>query len=399
MPTLELPRLRADQYAIATHPAKRKECAMGRRWGKTVLGGVLEMNVLRQHGKCAWVVPTYKNGRSLWRWVQRIAYPMTAQKLWDVSKAERTITTHLGGFFAIYSDDNIDAIRSEDFDLVINDEASRIKEESIHDAIMPTLADRDGSLIDISTPKGMNWWYTACEQAKADKIEHAYFCAPSSANPNPNIQKAARLAKDRVPDRTYRQEWLAEFIQDGQIFRFVDARATATEQQQAIPGHQYIMGVDWGKTEDYTVLTIVDMTTRELVQIDRFNTVDYVIQIGRLKALYDRFTPIVIVAEQNSIGMPIIEQLWREPYELPVQPFVTSNATKARIIEDLLLAFEQNTIGILDDPILKSELKSYAVKKTPTGLPMYGAPDGMHDDCVMSLAIAWSAAADVSYVR
>lgn len=397
MPSLELPRLRADQYAIATHPAKRKECAMGRRWGKTVLGGVLEMNVLRQHGKCAWVVPTYKNGRSLWRWVQRVAAPMVASKLWDVSKAERTITTHLGGFFAIYSDDNIDAIRSEDFDLVINDEASRIKEESIQDAIMPTLADRDGELIDISTPRGMNWWYSQCEAAKANKSDHAFFCAPSSANPNPNIQKAARLAKDRVPDRTYRQEWLAEFVQDGMIFRFVDARATAAEQEQAIAGHSYVMGCDWGKTEDYTVLTIVDMQTRELVLLDRFNTVDYTVQIGRLQALYDRFKPVVIMAEQNSIGTPIIEQLWR--LDLPVQPFVTSNTSKARIIEDLLLAFEQNTISILDNSILKSELKAYAVKKTPTGLPLYGAPSGMHDDTVMSLAMAWHASADVSYVR
>lgn len=397
MPNLELPRLRADQYAIAIHPAKRKECAMGRRWGKTVLGGVLEMNVLRQHGKCAWVVPTYKNGRSLWRWVQRVAYPMTAQKLWDVSKAERTITTHLGGFFGIYSDDNIDAIRSEDFDLVINDEASRIKEESLIDAIMPTLADRDGCLIDISTPRGRNWWWVECERARADNQEHAFFTAPSADNPNPNIQKAAQLAKDRVPSRTYMQEWLARFVEDGTIFRFVHERATATRQEQAIPEHTYVMGCDWGKEDDFTVLTIVDMNTRELVAMDRFNKIDYVVQVERLIGLYDRFKPIVIMAEQNSIGMPIIEQLWRR--ELPVQPFVTTNATKARVIEDLLLAFEQGSIGILNDPILKAELEAYEVKKTPLGLPLYSAPAGMHDDCVTSLSICWSAARPQEYVR
>src|SRR6185295_17340738 len=113
----------------------------------------------------------------------------------------------------IYSDDNIDAIRSEDFDLVINDEASRIKEESISDAIMPCLADRDGCLIDISTPRGRNWWWIACEQARTNGADHVFFTAPSSDNPNPNIQKAARLAKDRVTSRTYQQEWLAQFVQ------------------------------------------------------------------------------------------------------------------------------------------------------------------------------------------
>lgn len=367
---------------------------MGRRWGKTVLGGVLTMNVLRQHGKCAWIVPTYKNGSALWRWAQRTAVPMSAQRLWDVSKAERTITTHRDGLFAIYSGDNIDAIRNESFDLIVVDEASRITEEAHHEAILPTLADRDGALIDISTPRGHNWWWKQCMAKRAD---HAFFTAPSSDNPNPRIQKAAREAKARVPDRTYRQEWLAEFIADGVIFRFVRERATVTQQYAAVEGHTYVMGCDWGKVEDFTWLTIVDMMTGELVAQDRFNQIDYQVQIGRLKALYDRFQPIVIMAEQNSIGMPIIEQLWR--MELPVQPFVTTNATKARIIEDLLLAFEQGTIQILPDETLIGELQAFGVRKTTTGLPQYSAPEGMHDDGVMSLALAWSAAKPQEYVR
>jgi hypothetical protein len=28
--------------------------------------------------------------------------------------------------------------------------------------------------------------------------------------------------------------------------------------------------------------------------------------------------------------------------------------------------------------------------KTATGMPKYGAPEGLHDDTVMSLAIGWS---------
>ena len=38
--------------AIAKHPAKVKVLACGRRWGKTVLGGRIVMEVLRQHGRC-----------------------------------------------------------------------------------------------------------------------------------------------------------------------------------------------------------------------------------------------------------------------------------------------------------------------------------------------------------
>jgi hypothetical protein len=346
MPTLDLPRLRADQYHIATHPAKRKECAMGRRWGKTVLGGVLEMNVLRQHGKCAWVVPTYKNGRSLWRWVQRIAYPMTSQKLWDVSKAERVVTTHLGGFFGIYSDDNIDAIRSEDFDLVINDEASRIKGESISDAIEPTLADRDGSMIDISTPRGRNWWYEACMTAQANGIDHAFFTAPSSDNPNPNIQKAAALAATRVSRATYEQEWLALFVEDGVTLFTIDdinRAGTGPNADPFIPaerGKTYSTSVDVGRRQDATVINTFETSQLPYrrVAFERLERIPYPKIQERIEARATAY-PGEVYVESNGIGDPVIENL-----NVKVEPFVTTARSKVQALEALQLLFEQGHI-------------------------------------------------------
>lgn len=342
MPTLELPRLRADQYHIAVHPAKRKECAMGRRWGKSVLGGVLEANVLRQHGKCAWVVPTYKNGRALWRWMQRIAYPMVAARLWDVSKTERTITTHLGGFFGMYSDDNIDAIRSEDFDLVVNDEASRIKAESIEEAIVPCLADRDGSLINISTPRGRNWWWGQCMAAKRDGEDHVFFSAPSSDNPNPNIQKAARLAKERIPRVVYEQEWLAEFAEDGlTLFRIEDidrAVVGALGQQPAWPGRSYVTTVDVGRRRDATVINTFDSSALpyQRVAFDRLERVPYPIIQGAIESRV-RAYPGATWVESNGVGDPVIENL-----AVPVQPFLTTARSKTQALQSLQLLFERS---------------------------------------------------------
>jgi hypothetical protein len=70
-------------------------------------------------------------------------------------------------------------------------------------------------------------------------------------------------------------------------------------------------------------------------------------------------------------------------------PFTTTNASKAEIIDLLALAFEQRTLSILPNPILLNELKAYEAERLPSGLIRYGAPDGMHDDCVMALAMAW----------
>jgi hypothetical protein len=194
---------------------------MGRRWGKTVLGGTLVLNTLRQHGKAAWIVPSYKNGRSLWRYVQSVCAPLAQAKLMDISKSERMITTHLGGMLGIYSADNIDAIRGEWFHLAVLDEAARITEEARNDAIMPTLADAGGCELDISSPKGMNWFYTEWQRGQDDGATVKSWRAPTSANPSPQIKRAAELAKERVPARTYDQEWDAQFLADGNYFQNV----------------------------------------------------------------------------------------------------------------------------------------------------------------------------------
>src|SRR5258708_18855818 len=100
--------------------------------------------------------------------------------------------------------------------------------------------------------------------------------------------------------------------------------------------------------------------------MDRSNRVDYMIQCERLKALVEQWQPIQIIAEQNSIGQPVIEQLTRDG--LRIQPFTTTNASKAQAIEALALAFERGEIRILSGPGLVSELVAYQAERLPSGL-------------------------------
>ena len=95
--------------------------------------------------------------------------------------------------------------------------------------------------------------------------------------------------------------------------------------------------------------------------------------------------------EQNSIGQPQIEELQR--MGVPASGFITTNQTKAQIVDALALAFEQDKIKIPNDPTLISELMAYQSEKLPSGVLRYSAPEGMHDDCVIALALAWWAGA------
>lgn len=360
------------------------------------MGGCISLIAANAGGKVAWVVPTYKNGRPLWRWATATAGPLRKAGLVAVSKTDRVIEFPTGGFLGIYSADTPDSVRGESFHLVIVDEAARIAEEVWTDAIQPTLADTGGDAILISTPKGRNWfWQEWIRGQSTDGSRIRSWQAPSADNPSPQIRQAAALAHERVPERTYRQEWLAEFVEDGGgVFRTVTACATAQPQAGPIPGHEYVMGVDWGKMNDSTVLSVIDLTTMRQAYVRRLRQIDYTLQIQTLQHVATLFKPGVIVAERNSMGEPLIEQVQR--MGLPVQPFTTTNSTKQQAIEDLQLAFEHRTLEVISaeaEPMQLAELQAYELlKRTATGQPIYGAPHGMHDDYVMGLALAYQAA-------
>jgi phage terminase large subunit-like protein len=91
--------------------------------------------------------------------------------------------------------------------------------------------------------------------------------------------------------------------------------------------------------------------------------------------------------ESNSIGQPVIDHMAARG--LTIIPFMTTSATKQAVIQDLQAAFEHGNIRILKHPVLVGELLSFESKRSPSGAFTYSAPAGMHDDCVMSLAIAY----------
>lgn len=358
---------------------------MGRRWGKTLMAGSTALAAANRGGAVAWVVPTYKNARPVWRFCEARCRPLDG--LVTINRTDRTVEFPSGGWVGVYSADNDVGLRGEAFDLVIVDEAAQIAEETYTDVLLPTLADRDGRCLLISTPRGRNWFWREFVAALADGVDRAAWTAPSSANPLPTIRRAAELARSRVSDRAYRQEWLADFIDDsGGVLRGVRAAATAVPQERALQGHAYRFGVDWGRTTDATAIAVLDTTLDACVHLDRFTDTAFGVQVGRLKALCERFRPTLVVAERNAMGEPLVEQLQRE--RIPVQPFLTTAASKADLIDALALAFETGSLAIVDDPVLVAELEAYEATRLPSGLLRYGAPAGVHDDCVIALALA-----------
>ena len=385
--TLTLPRPHSGQVAMLREARRYNVAACGRRFGKSTLAIELLSRPALEAQPVAYFSPTYKLLIELWRQLESTLRPVIKRS----NATERRMDLLTGGVIECWSMDNPDAGRSRRYARVVVDEAGLVADlgERWQAAIRPTLADLRGDAWLMGTPKGRNFFYE-CYQRGLDDMQPDWMCwqKPTSANPHihPDEIEAMRL---ELTERRFAQEILAQFLDDaGGVFRGVMACATLTPQTEPTPGHRYIIGCDWGKSNDFTVFAVLDMTAKQLVALDRSNQVDYTVQRGRLQSLCERWHPDVVIAESNSMGEPIIEALGRSG--LPVRGFVTTNATKAVIIEALALAFERQDIAILNHPVLTAELQSYEASKLPSGLTRYSAPENGHDDTVMALAMAWS---------
>ncbi len=387
--TLTLPRPHAGQAQVIREAKRFNVLNCGRRFGKTTLGidRCVAPDVLPY--PVGWFSPSYKMMLEVWREVTRVMAPIIVR----VNSSDHRIENVAGGVLEFWSLDNPDSSRGRRYKRAVIDEAAITPKlmEAWQYTIRSTLIDWTGDAYFLSTPKGRNGFWQMWQWGQDPEMpEWASWHMPSGANPRiPSGELEAMRAT--MPDRVYQQEIEALFLEDaGGVFRSVVDAATAIEQDRAKEGHSYVVGADWGRSNDATVFTVLDLATNEIVALDRFTQVEYALQLGRLRALCERFNPVSVIAEQNSMGGPLVESIAR--MGLPVRPFLTTNTTKGAIIDALALAFERGDIRILNDPALIAELQAYEMDRLPSGLYRYSAPEGMHDDMVVSLALAWHGA-------
>lgn len=391
---LTLPAYHTGQLEVASAASRFTVVACGRRFGKSTFAvRKVSETALAGHA-CAWGGPTYKSVGEIWRLFCDLLRPVTKRR----SEQEKRLELVTGGYIDVWSLDEPDHVRGRGYKRFVVDEAAAIQrlEYAWQQVIRPTLTDHLGDCWFLSTPKGRNFFWELYRLGMdPEEEEWASFRFPSAKNPYlPPSEIAA--AKRSLPGRVFAQEYEADFISDDfGVFRRVEEAARvpgAVAQEKAIPGHVYVCGLDFGRVADFTVISVLDVSRSpvELVALDRFNQTDWQTQWTRIQAMHHRFHPVAFLAEKNAAGEPVIAVL--RMLGLNVVEFVTSNPSKALAVQALALAFEQEQLRILDDPVLVGELLAFEAEKLPSGMIRYAAPEGKHDDCVLSLALAWLAA-------
>jgi hypothetical protein len=365
--------------------------ACGRRWGKSTLGiNRLAETAIKYKKPVGWFSPTYKMLGITWRDTLNVLRPAITK----MNVQEHRLEFITGGSVEFWSLDNPDSPRGRAYAEAIIDEAAMVQTlaETWSAVIRPLLTDYRGSAWFLSTPRGGDDFKQLYDWGQDPlKTEWASWQMPTSSNPHISPLEI-ESARQELPQRIFEQEYLALFGQSaGSAFRNVRACATAARLAEPYTGGgPFVVGLDWGQSNDYSVIVVMDAATGRMVDMDRFNQIGWEVQRARVKTMCDKWRVSKLIAESNSIGGPNIEALQRE--RLPVEAFVTTSASKPPLIESLALAFERGEIAVINDPVLVAELEAYErTASAATGRPQYAAPGSGHDDTVIALALAWYA--------
>jgi hypothetical protein len=306
-----------------------------------------------------------------------------------IRESEQRIDFHrTKGMIAIRSTHYPDNLRGMGLDFVVLDEAAYMHPNIWGDVVRPMLLEKQGGALFLSTPQGKNWFWELYKLGQ-DPLEDEWRSFHFHSDVNPLVAKAELDSIRRTTgERTFREEYQAEFLEDtGQVFRGIQAAATAPLFPVYQPEHDYVMGCDWAKEGDFSCFVVLDVTSRQMVAMERFNQIGWSMQLDRLQSLVRQWHPRQIWAEVNNVGSVLIENLLA--LSLPVRPFVTTAFSKTPLIEGLALAIERGELALQNHPVLISELASYRLERLPAGGYRYSAPAGMHDDTVMATALAW----------
>jgi hypothetical protein len=339
-----------------------------------------------------WVVaPTYDLADRVFREIEFVATKSLRHRIVQIRESDRLLLLrNLGGGVSeirAKSADNPVSLLGEGLNWLIVDEASRLKPTIWQSHLSQRLIDKEGWALLISTPKGKGYFYDLYRRGQGRDEGFRSWNYPSWTNPLLN-RELIEHERERIPEAVFRQEFGAEFLEGaGAVFRNVRECATGSWQSPQVDD-TYVAGLDLAKVEDYTVLVVMN-SKREVVFVDRFHRVDWAIQTERIAAALARFKHPRVFVDSTGAGEPILESLRRAGVNAVAYTF--TQKSKAALVDNVVILLERREITLPRPELWPEgidELEAFEFSVSDAGNVKSGAPSGMHDDCVMALALA-----------
>lgn len=389
--------LHPGQYEVLQDESRFQVLAAGRRWGKTRMGGAkLVSSCVRLPGWYWWVFPDYPRSEEGWWVLNEFARAFPAQDV-RIEKTERRIWLPGGGHVQVKSADDPNSLRGRGLRGVVNDEYAFQKVQA-WPALRPALAEHQGWALFISSPKGLNHFYTLFQDAQSEARKRAGWVTwqrPTSENPKVPAEEIAALRMEMGSQLAaqeldaqfistagvFRQDWFRTYWYEGDFFllndpelgrvrrihrddlwTFVTVDPAASEKEAA----SYFVACVWAVTKENDLLLI--HREREHAETTK--------HLPILRRLWHGWRGLSFIGvERAHVGLALIQAAVREGLPIRAIPAERDKVSRARV------AAARYEAGKVYHPAHAPWLQEWEWE-------LLGFPDGAYDDQVDNVAYA-----------
>jgi len=216
----------------------------GRRWGKSLSAAKEAEVMLLAPGTRGWVVSkTYDLTRKV---IREIYSNLLVKQKLKPSKKQMSGPIVLefpwGSWVEGKSAEHPESLLGEGLDWLIFDECAKCNASIWEQYLRPTLTDREGWALFVTTPNGYNWIYDLWKRGNdPDHREWKSFKSPSWDNPYLSPADIAE-ARQTLSEQVFMQEYGADFtLSSGQVYKEFD------ETVHIIPAENLFIHPSWAR--------------------------------------------------------------------------------------------------------------------------------------------------------
>jgi hypothetical protein len=341
---------------------------------------------------------------------------------WNKGNIELENGSKIGAFAT-----SADGLRSGSYDMILLDEfafvANNIAEDFFTSTYPVISAGTKTKIIIVSTPKGMNHFYTMWVKAEQGKSDYYPISVHWSAVPGRD-EAWKEMTIRNTSEEQFQQEFNTDFLGSSntlisaskiqQLFATMEEpikiEGNVRFYEMPKPNHTYAIIVDVaeGLGLDSSTYSVIDVTSipYKQVAIFRDNQIKPILLPAQIVSMAKRYNEAFVLVEINSIGLQVADmihydmayenlikiqskgkqgQQWTAGYKKNLAFGVkTSVQTKQIGCTNLKAMIESDKLIVKDEGTIK-EFTTFAVDKKT-----YKAEQGSNDDLVMTLVnFAW----------
>jgi phage terminase large subunit-like protein len=390
-----------QQTRMLDDPHRFLWIATGTKTGKTVSEAQYLIEGIASGERCAWIGPYYKRTRTGFDHIAGAFAEAARAGLAVIRENKMQISLPAsGGVLECFSGDAPDSIYGERFDRVAVDEATRMQAAVLPAVISVVTATGGKVRFAFNLDRGRRHWAVQgfLNARAGGDPDHGYVFMTTAESPYVSAE-SIDAARRVLPDAVFRALYLGEIQEDGAgVFRNVESLHAGVLEEPTALG-RYVIGVDLARKNDWTVAVVLEEKTKHVVALERFHGAPWNTMCDRIATLARKYRNALVVPDATGVGDMPVEVLHSlgvrlEPVVITGGKNLTDTGVpKTTLIQALMVAVENRAFTFPASlEVLTNELSNFEYDTTASGSLVYSAPEGMHDDAVMALALAmWGA--------